>query len=278
MSQPAVGVAVFSGTRGPSPQEMGPAVEERGFESLFYTEHTHIPVATRRADGRSIDEYVDTYDPFVALAAAAATTSRLKLGTSVCLVTQRDPIVTAKEVASVDRLSGGRLLFGVGAGWNRWEMANHGTDPQTRMALLAERVAAMRAIWSSEQAEFAGEFVRFTPSWSWPKPVQQPHPPVLVGGNGPGAEERVLAFGDGWLPQAGPFASVDELAQRIGRLQHRAAVAGRAPVPVTLFGVPPDRAMLDALAQAGVDRCILPLRLGPAHEMWETLDRWAEIL
>jgi probable F420-dependent oxidoreductase len=183
-----------------------------------------------------VREYADTYDPFVALAAVAAVTSTIKLGTGVCLVTQRDPITTAKQVASLDRLSDGRLLFGVGAGWNRPEMANHGTDPRTRMALLAERVRAMREIWTAEEAEHHGEFVDFDPIWSWPKPAQRPHPPVLVGGNGPGTEDRVLAFGDGWLPQCGPLASVEELGQRAASLRRRGADAGRRTMPITLFG------------------------------------------
>lgn len=179
------------------------AVEERGFESLFYPEHTHIPVDSRRADNRPTRDYADTYDPFVALAAAAAVTTTLRLGTAVCLVAQRDPITTAKMVASLDQLSAGRFLFGVGAGWNRTEMINHGTDPRTRMSLFAERVQAMRAIWTDDEAEYHGEFVDFAPIWSWPKPVQRPHPPILVGGNGPRTEDRVLDFGDGWFPQCG---------------------------------------------------------------------------
>jgi probable F420-dependent oxidoreductase len=272
-----VGIVAFSGSDGLTPQALGRAVEERGFESLFYTEHTHIPVASTRADGRPPREYADTYDPFVALAAVAAVTTRLKLGTGVCLVTQRDPILTAKEVASLDRLSGGRFLFGVGAGWNRRELANHGTDPRTRMALLADRVRAMREIWTADEAEYHGAYVDFDPIWSWPNPVTQPHPPVLVGGNGPGAEDRVLAFGDGWLPQCGPLASVEELAGRIAALRARAADAGRKAVPVTLFAALPD--LLDQFEEAGVDRCLLPLGadLGEAETLAQ-LDAWAALV
>ena len=273
-----LGIVVFNGWGGLTPAALGRAVEERGFESLFYTEHTHIPVHSRRADGSDARGYAETLDPFVALAAAAATTTTLRLGTAVLLVTQRDPIITAKEVASLDQVSGGRFLFGVGAGWNRAELANHGTDPRTRMSLLAERVAAMRAIWTQDEAEYHGRFVDFDPLWSWPKPVQRPHPPVLVGGNGPGAEDRVLRFGDGWLPQCGPLKDVEELRQRIANLRRRALDVGRGPVPVTLFSVPHDRGLLDACAAAGVDRCLLPVRqTGTPDETLSILDGLAAL-
>jgi probable F420-dependent oxidoreductase len=272
-----IGISVFAGAYGLEPVALGRAVEERGFESLFFPEHTHIPVGSRRTDGRPTRIFAETYDPFVALSAIAAVTSTLKIGTGVCLVTQRDPIVTAKEVACLDRLSGGRFLFGVGAGWNRMELANHGTDPGTRMALLADRVSAMREIWTADEAEYHGEFVDFEPIWSWPKPVQRPHPPVLVGGNGPGTEDRVLAFGDGWFPQCGPLASVDELERRAVSLRRKAADAGRGPVPITLFGVPPDSALLDALAAAGADRCLLLLPAGTEIEILNRLDDWAQL-
>jgi probable F420-dependent oxidoreductase len=267
-----LGIAVFGGYDGLTPPELARAVEDRGFESLFYAEHTHIPVASRRDDNRPARDYAATYDPFVALAAAAAVTTRLRLGTSVCLVPQRDPIVTAKEVASIDRMSGGRFEFGVGAGWNRAELANHGTDPRRRMAVLADRVAAMRAIWTSEEAEHHGPHADFAPLWSWPKPVQRPHPPVLVGGNGPGAEDRVLAFGDGWMPQCGPLASYAELADRIADLRRRAGTR----LPVTLFGAIPTAPMLRAFADAGVDRCLFTLTSGPGDV--DRLDEWAALL
>jgi len=272
-----IGIAILSGDYGLAPPALGRAVEQRGFESLFYAEHTHIPVASTRSDGRPTRDYAETYDPFVALSAVAAGTTTLALGTAVCLVTERDPIVTAKAVSSLDRLSGGRFLFGVGAGWNREELANHGTDPGTRMALLADRVQAMRRIWTDDEAEHHGRFVDFDPIWSWPKPVQRPHPPVLVGGNGPGAEDRVLAFGDAWLPQCGPLDSVEELERRLAALRRRAADAGRGSIPVTLFGAIPDPAMLDAFAGAGVDRCLLPLPPGDADGLLATLDDWVRL-
>jgi probable F420-dependent oxidoreductase len=273
-----IGIAVFGGSDGLTPPELGRAVQERGFESLFWAEHTHIPVLSRRGDGQPARGYADTYDPFVALASVAAVTTTLRIGTSVCLVTQRDPIITAKEVASLDRLAGGRFLFGVGAGWNRLELANHGTDPVTRMALLGDRVRAMREIWSHDEAEYHGAHVDFDPIWSWPKPVQRPHPPVLIGGNGPGTEDRVLAFGDGWLPQCGPLDSVEELAGRAAALRRRAADAGRGPVPITLFGAVPEREMLDAFAAAGVDRCLFTLPPLTAAQTLATLDGWAALI
>ena len=270
-----VGIAMFAGSYGLTPPELGRAVEERSFESLFWAEHTHIPVRSRRANGESTRGYAETHDPFVALSAVAAVTGTLRIGTAVCLVTERDPIVTAKAVASLDHISGGRFLFGVGAGWNREELANHGTDPRTRMALLAERVEAMRRIWTDDEAEYHGRFVDFDPIWSWPKPLQRPHPPVLVRGNGPGTEDRVLAFGDGWLPQCGPLESVEELARRVTSLRRRAERAGREPVPVTLFGAVPR--LLGEFAEAGVDRCLLTLRPVDAGALLSTLDEWAEL-
>lgn len=266
------------GSAGLTPAQLGRAVEERGFDSLFWAEHTHIPVGSRRADGRPVRPYADTLDPFVALAAAAAVTRRIKLGTAVCLVIERDPIVLAKEVASLDRLSGGRFLFGVGAGWNRKEMANHGTDPRTRMALLADRVRAMREIWGAEEAEYHGQYVDFGPLWSWPKPGQRPHPPVLVGGNGPGAEDRVLAFGDEWLPQCGPLADMAEFGRRVTALQRRAADIGRGRIPVTVFGVPPRRGLLTEFAAAGADRCLLALAHLDESQTLATLDEWAKLI
>lgn len=272
-----VGITVFAGGYGLEPPLLGRAVEERGFESVFFPEHTHIPVRSRRADGRSARMFAETYDPFVALSAIAAVTSDLVVGTSICLVTERDPIVTAKEVASLDRLSGGRFLFGVGAGWNRLELANHGTDPRTRMSLLADRVRAMREIWTADEAEYHGSFVDFDAIWSWPKPVQRPHPPVLVAGNGPGTEDRVLAFGDGWFPQGGLLSDVDELHRRAVSLRRRAADAGRNSVPITVFDARPDDELLDAYAAAGVDRCLLLLPAGSDAELLSRLDKWAPL-
>jgi probable F420-dependent oxidoreductase len=235
--------------------ELGRAVEERGFESLFLPEHTHIPTSRRSpwpAGGELPKEYSHTLDPCVSLAAVAAVTSTLQLGFGVCLVIQRDPIVLAKEVASLDHLSGGRVLFGVGGGWNLEEMENHGTDPKRRWPLLRERVLAMKEIWANEEAEFHGDFVDFDPIWSWPKPVRTP--PILVGGNGTKTFERVLEYGDGWMPlNRGNF---EHLAVRIAELQDLAAERGLPPVPVTIFGGAPKPEALERYAELGVDRVL----------------------
>src|SRR6202042_229063 len=197
------------------PGDVARLAEERGQESLFFPEHTHMPAGhTPHPSGRPLPRhYSHTFDLFVAATAAVSATSRLRVGSGVCLVIQRDPITTAKEVASVDYLSGGRFEFGVGAGWNREEMANHGTDPRRRMDLLRERVEAMKEIWTSDEASYAGEYASFERIWSWPKPAQRPHPPVLIGGNGPGVVDRVLAFGDAWFPNYGRSGILDRVAE-----------------------------------------------------------------
>jgi probable F420-dependent oxidoreductase len=192
-----LGLAMFATADAIPPAELGVLAEEHGFESLFLPEHTHIPASRRSpypGGGELPSEYWSAFDPFVALATVAQATERLRVGTGICLVVERDPIVTAKEVASLDRLSGGRVLFGVGAGWNREEMESHGTDPATRFGLMLERVEAMKALWTEREAEYHGRHVDFEPMWSWPKPLQEPHPPVLVGGNGPRVLDRVLAY------------------------------------------------------------------------------------
>lgn len=237
-------------------RELGRAVEERGFGSLFFPEHTHIPAsrATPYAGGELPDYDARTLEPFVARSAVAATTQTLRLGTGVCLVVERDPITTATAVASLDFLSGGRMIFGVGAGWNREEMANHGTRPETRMALLAERVHAMREIWTTDEASSHGRFVDFDRVWSWPKPVQHPGPPVLVGGNGPGVSDRVLDFGDGWMPNR--IGDLAELSRRVTELWRRGEAAGRGRLPVTIFGAPREIATLEEYARVGIDCCL----------------------
>src|SRR5919107_26264 len=197
------GVGYFTTHDGMSPGAVAAMVEERAHESLFFAEHTHIPASRESPWGGGPvlpQKYWHCYDLFVAVTAALTATSRLRVGSGVCLVVERDPITTAKEVASVDRISGGRFEFGIGAGWNREEMRNHGVDPRTRFALMGERVAAMRAIWTQDEASFTGRDTSFERIWSWPKPVQRPHPPILVSGNGPTVLDRVLAYGDHWLP------------------------------------------------------------------------------
>jgi probable F420-dependent oxidoreductase len=247
------GLAIFPTEDGPSPGELARAVEERGYESLFFPEHTHIPAsrATRYPMGDELPAmYSRTYDPFVALTAAAATTERLLIGTGVCLVIERDPIITAKEVATLDRLSGGRFLFGVGAGWNEEEMQNHGTDPSRRFGVMRERIGAMKAIWTEDEASYEGEHVRFERIWCWPKPVQQPYPPVLVGGNGPKVLDRVLSFGE-WMPNR---IRTEEIGARISELNARADRAGRSSIPVTIAGIRPEPERIERIEQAGAHR------------------------
>lgn len=257
--------------------ELGPALEDRGFESLFLPEHTHIPTSRLSPwpGGAELpNAYRHTLDPCVALAAVAAVTTTLQLGFGVCLVIQRDPIVLAKEVASLDHLSGGRVLFGVGGGWNREEMANHGTDPTKRWPLLRERVLAMREIWSKEEAEFHGDFVDFDPIWSWPKPVRMP--PVLLGGDGAKTFERVLEYGDGWMPIS--RGENERLAARIHELQELAADRGVPPVPVTIFGGVPKPEAIERYAELGVERVLFLLPPAGADEVLPKLDRLASLV
>lgn len=263
------GVGYFPTHDGMRPGELARRVEERGQDALFFAEHTHIPAGrqTPYATGGPLPrKYWHTYDLFVALTDAAAATSRLRVGSGVCLVIERDPIITAKQVASVDHLSGGRLEFGVGAGWNREEMANHGTDPRTRMRLLGERVRAMQAIWTQDEASFAGEFVNFERIWSWPKPAQRPYPPVLVGGYGPTVFDRVLAYGDGWFPNWNDH----DLLPRIAELRARAD----RPLQVQLLSVPPDPKVLEQLENAGVTRACTWLPSGPWTAVEQALTKW----
>jgi probable F420-dependent oxidoreductase len=273
-----LGLAHFLTDYGMAPAELGRVTEELGFESLFLPEHTHIPVSrdTPYPGGGDLPpEYSHTLDPFVALAAAAATTERLKLGTGVCLVIERDPIVTAKEVATLDHISGGRFLFGVGAGWNREEMENHGTDPRTRFRRMRESVEAMKAIWTQDEAEYHGRIVDFDPIWCWPKPVQKPHPPVLVGGLGEKVLDRVVAYGDEWIPNR--VKSPEELAERIAELQQRAEAAGRDPIPVTVFGAKPELRLLERLRDAGVTRSLFYLLPTAPDEVKRQLDQLGEV-
>jgi probable F420-dependent oxidoreductase len=245
------GVAIFPTHYSISPADVARLAEERGHESLFFPEHTHIPASRESPYPGGSDlprKYLHTYDLFVAITAAVTATTRLRVGSGICLVIQRDPIITAKEVASVDFLSGGRFEFGVGAGWNREEMANHGTDPRRRMAILAERVQAMKEIWTSDVASYSGEHVKFERIWSWPKPEQRPYPPVLVGGNGPGVIDRVLAFGDAWFPNYAPEGILD-------RARELRARADR-PVRLMVMGVPADPSVLETYAEAGFERAV----------------------
>jgi probable F420-dependent oxidoreductase len=268
-----LGVAMFPADYAVGPHELARMAEQRGFESLWFPEHTHIPVSRRSpypAGGELPRMYSHTHDPFVALAAAAAVTERIKLGTGICLIVERDPIVTAKEVASLDQLSGGRFLFGVGAGWNREEMENHGTDPDRRFGLMRERIEAMKAIWTEDEAEYHGRYVDFDPIWSWPKPAQVPHPPVIVGGNGERVLERVLGFGDGWMPNR--VTDDDALLARVAELHRRCEEAGREPVPVTIYGASRKPERLERWAEGGVSRAVYWLDPAEGSEVERALD------
>lgn len=267
------GVGYFPTHDGLGPGEVARLVEQRGQDALFFAEHTHIPASRESPLGDGSrplpPKYWHTYDLFVALTAAAAATTTLRIGSGICLVIERDPIITAKEVASVDRLSGGRLEFGVGAGWNREEMRNHGTDPRVRMAVLQERVEAMRAIWTQHEASYAGQHVAFDRIWSYPKPAQRPHPPILVGGSGPTVLDRVLAFGDGWFPNYS-----ESIFDRIEALRGRAD----RPIEVQVLSVQPDPRVFERLRDAGVRRASTWLPSGPRGPVERALDRWEQAI
>lgn len=271
------GVLMFPADYAIDPVTLGQAAEDRGFESLFFPEHTHIPTNRESpypGGGDLPMEYSHTLDPFVAFGAIAATTEKIKLATGIALIVERDPITLAKEVATLDQLSNGRVMLGVGGGWNREEMRNHGTDPATRWRLMRERIEAMQALWTQEEAEYHGELVDFGPTWQWPKPVQQPHPPILVGGNGANTLKRVVSYGDEWMPIVGRG---DPLS-RIPELQELAAEAGREPIPVSVFGVPANAEAIDELAEAGVGRAILSLPPADEEQVITILDRYASFV
>jgi probable F420-dependent oxidoreductase len=267
------GAGYFPTHDGIGPGPLARMLEERGQNALFFAEHTHIPASreTPYPEGSQLPaKYWHCYDLFVALTAAAAATTQLRVGSGVCLLIERDPIITANEVASIDHLSGGRLEFGVGAGWNREEMRNHGTDPRRRMALLRERVEAMKAIWTQPEASYQGEFVSFDRIWSYPKPAQRPHPPVLVGGDGPTVFDRVLGFGDGWLPNYRGDAILD----RVKELRERA----ERPVEVQMLSVPADPGVLERLRGAGVRRALHWLPSGPRGPVERALEQWEDAI
>ena len=237
--------------------ELARIVEDEGFESLWVAEHTHIPVNPVRSQGQRgpiPESHSRMFDPWISLAVAGAVTSRIGLGTAVCLVTQHDPIVLAKEIATLDVLSNGRVLFGVGVGSVVDETANHGVQPADRWRVLRERVLAMKEIWSKDQAEFHGRFVNFDPIYQWPKPVQKPYPPVIVGGSGPHVLERVIAYGDGWMP----FRTAgSNFLDRAADLQRLAKANGRGTIPVGASGVDPDPKLLELYQKAGIVRVVL---------------------
>ncbi|MCW5747723.1 MAG: LLM class F420-dependent oxidoreductase [Alphaproteobacteria bacterium] len=276
-----IGAAMFFTDYSMAPGELGRALEERGFESVWAPEHSHIPLSRKSpfpSGGELPKVYYDAMDPFVALTAAAAVTRTLRLGTGVCLVVQRDPIQTAKLVASIDQISGGRFLFGVGNGWNAEEMADHGTVFETRHKLARERIEAMKVIWTQSKPEYHGEFVNFEPMMTWPKPAQKPHPPVIVGGAFPFAARRALRYGEGWMPHRVRKQYAD-VAALLPQFRQMAAEAGRdlASVPITIWGAKEfDQVKRDR--DEGVDRVIIQLNSAKADAVLPVLDRWAKLI
>src|SRR5581483_7822688 len=274
------GVAMFPTDYAIRVDELARVVEARGFESIWFPEHTHIPTSRLSPwPGGPVlpKEYWHTHDLFVALATAAAVTTRLRVGSGICLLVERDPITTAKEVASLDALSGGRALFGIGGGWNAEEMEDHGTDFRERWRVLRERVLAMKKIWTEDEPSFEGEFVRFGPLWSWPKPVQRPHAPVLLGGHGPRALARVVDYCDGWLPIS---VRAGDIAAEITSLRRLAEEKGRDPatIAVSVYGAPLDADGAARLRDAGIGRAIFALPAADRDTVLPLLDRGATVM
>ncbi len=270
------GLAIFPTATSISPADLARAAEERGFESLWFPEHSHIPASRRTpfpGGGELPRMYYEVYEPFVALTAAAVATRRLRIGTGVCLLVQRDPIQTARSVVTLDRISGGRFLFGIGGGWNAEEMENHGTEFGSRFALLRERVEAVVRLFTEERPEYHGRFVDFDPVVFEPKPLQKPHPPIHVGGGWPHAAGRAIRYGDGWMPIHG----FGDLAGTIPRFREEVAAAGRDPaaIEVSVFGMGPDRGALERYCEAGADRVVFALPPRDRDAVLPLLDRCA---
>ncbi len=274
------GISIFATDYAMHPSQLAREVEARGFESIWFPEHTHIPVrriSPPPGGGELPKHYWHTYDLFVALTAAAMATTRLLVASGICLVVEHDPITTAKQVASLDALSGGRFIFGIGGGWNSEEMANHGTFFKKRWRIMRERVLAMKEIWAKDEAEFHGEYVDFDSILSYPKPVQKPHPPIFMGGFGPRTFERVVEYCDGWAPIAIPPADMGRLVME---LRDAAGHAGRDPDEITvtymsLPGTTPED--IDTLTEAGVERIVFSTPVGGADVVLPALDSYAEL-
>lgn len=276
------GASMFFTDYSMTPAELARALEERGFESVWAPEHSHIPLSRKTpfiGGGELPKRYYDAMDPFVTLTAAAMATKTINIGTGVCLVTQRDPIQTAKLVASIDQISGGRFLFGVGNGWNQDEIEDHGTIFATRHKLARERIEAMKAIWTQTKAEYHGEMVNFDPMMAWPKPVQKPHPPILVGGAFPYSARRAIRYGDGWMPQVTDYAKT-ELAELVPRFRQMASEAGRDPasLPISVWGRQPNMDQIRRYQDLGVDRIVTSLDAAKGDVVLPVLDTWAELI
>jgi probable F420-dependent oxidoreductase len=275
-----IGAVIFPTDLSIRPDQLARELEERGFESLWVTEHTHIPTSRRTPwPGGPVlpEEYRRTLDPYVALTAAAAVTARLGLGTGISLVAQHDPIVLAKTIASLDLLSAGRFILGIGVGWNEDEMEDHGVDPKQRRAIVREKVLAMRALWTEEEASFDGEHVSFPPAWSWPKPVTDPHPPILMGGaGGPVTFRHVVEYCDGWMPIHGRRT----IADKLDALRAAADEAGRdmATIELGVFGCPPDPKVIDDYTALGFTRCVLTVPPTGEDDALRALDSYADVV
>lgn len=273
------GIMMFAVDYAVHPAELAKEVEYRGFDSLWFPEHTHIPASrksTAPGGGELPEMYWHTYDLFVALTAAATATTKLKIATGICLIIERDPIITAKEVATLDMLSGGRLIFGIGGGWNAEEMANHGTDFKKRWKIMRERILAMKEIWTKKEPEYHGEFVDFDKLWSYPKPVQKPHPPILLGGDGPRTFKRIVEYCDGWLPIVIPSLDLDG---KITELKYQADKSGRDPKEISVSCIIPatlvNDEMINRVKDSDVERVILGVPPGKADVVVPILDKIA---
>ena len=273
------GASIFFTDYSISPAELAVALEERGFDSVWAAEHSHIPVPRRTpppGGGELPKRYYDVMDPFVTLTAAAGATKRLKVGTGVCLVIQRDTIQTAKLVASIDQVSGGRFLFGIGGGWNVEEVEAHGTVFATRMQKMREQIEAMKEIWTKSTAEYQGGIVKVPPMQTWPKPVQKPHPPILLGGAFPWAARRAIRYGNGWYPNA----SSGDPEEYIPLFRRMANEAGRNPetLPITIGGASEDIGKLRRFNELGIARVNVPLPPEGRDKLLPVLDRWAALI
>ena len=274
------GVSMFPTDYSIDPAELAVAAEERGFESLWFPEHSHIPLSRKSPwpGGTELPkQYYDCMDPFIALATAASMTKTIKLCTGICLIIQRDVLQLAKEVATLDQLSKGRAILGIGAGWNAEEMADHSTAFETRMSLMEERVAALKIIWTESKPEFSGKFVNFEPMMTWPKPIQKPHPQILIGGGFPHAAKRAISYGDGWMPIGGRGWNVVET---LPKFRQMAAEAGRNPddLGITIFGATDDAAMLKGYRDASVNRTVFNLPSASREEILPLLDQYAVMM
>jgi probable F420-dependent oxidoreductase len=270
------GVSIFPTHYSIGPAEVAKAAEEAGLESLWFPEHTHIPTNTRfpAGDGTVPEHYRSTLDPFVAFGAAASVTKTIKLATGIALIPQRDPITLAKEVATLDLISGGRVILGIGAGWNEPETRNHGTDFDHRFKVMRERILAMKELWTKDEAEYHGDTVDFGPTWSWPKPVQKPHPPIVVGGAGPHTLNRVVSYADGWMPIG--FGGIPAIAPQVVELRKLASAAGKPMPEVTIFGAPFDIDAIGQAAAAGIDRIVWGLDSSPAAQILPLLEKFGK--